>query len=388
MRTNCFIMLASLTTALIAGCAKKAPVTEGSNQQAPDPNSQGNTATLRQPVVVKGLSKNINWLVFSPDCTVSAVEADHGKIRLIRVADGTTVTEMTGYGEPRFAPDGQLLAVQDESGGTQFVEWKTKRVSRKIPKIPHVWFNRDWTRFASYRIDRDGNTGDETGVVVVYSASDETKIEREFKIKGLATGSGERVVDVVFHPSDKYIAARTRVGVENTAVFVWDFQTGARISLISQAAENIVFNPDGTQFALSWRQIEVWDMNSLRRIQHMPSQGRGSIRLCSDWKHALWEEQITDKRNNLISEKVHILTFPDKKEKGVATGRVVDASADGRWMLIRESDQLILYDVHAAKSKKVIDSRKNVSRAFFSPNSKIVAVPDYEGSVRFQSVDE
>ena len=390
MRKVSCTTLVVLTAILFAGCGKKAPLTEGGSPPTPDNNKQGRSATTQQPVIVSGLSQNINWLVFSPNSTLCVVEGGHGKIVVIRVSDGQKVKEITAYGDPKFSPDGRLLATGDGMGGTQFVEWETGRVQRTLPKARAVWFNRDGSKFAGASM-----TKEDVSVVTVYSSSN-GKTEREFRGGELGTGSGEWIVDVAFHPKDEYIAARTRVGTVSSAVFLWEYQTGKRISLDTHAAlnslggrEQVLFSADGKHLALSGNQIELWELTTRQKVKLLPRQGRGFVELNPDWKHGLWQELLTDKRNNLIAEKVHLLSFPDGKERAVATGKLIDTSTDGKLLLLREGKRLHLYDVQSAKLNRTIDGGESpISAAGFSPNGKTLAIADMRGNLRFEPIGE
>lgn len=386
MRTGSFMTLVVLTATLITGCGKKVPVAEG-RTPAPDNNQSGRSATVAQSVIVSGLTSSINWLVFSPNSTHCVVEGGYGKFVVIRVSDGAKMKEIAGHGQPQFSPDGRLLATEDGEGGTQFVEWETGRVQRTLPKARTVWFNRDGSKFAGASITKEN-----VSVVTVYS-SQNGKVEREFR--GEELGSGERIVDIAFHPNDEYVAARTRVGTVSNSVYLWEYQTGKRISLDTQAAQNslggreqVLFSSDGKHLALSGNQIELWELTTRKRVQLLPRQGRGSVELNPDWKHGLWHEILTDKRNNLIGERVHVLSFPDGKERAVATGSLIDTSADGKLLLLREEKRLHLYDVQSAKVTRTIEVESYISAAGFSPNGKSLAIADRRENLRFEPIRE
>jgi WD40 repeat protein len=176
-------------------------------------------------------SRAVNCVVFSPDGALLAMPRLDQTVRVLEVASGKTVTNLSGFDGKidfqalKFSPQGRLLAAK---GG----------------HIVRVWNTETWQEIFS---DTNG-----------FSVSIATQ-------------------PVLFSPDGKTLATKTRVAAVRKGIGFWDIQSG-RLLNIRDCPDDwlgtvMTYSPDGKLLGLAHKnELQVWDARSLSPITNFTYQ--------------------------------------------------------------------------------------------------------------------
>ena len=319
-------------------------------------------------LVVKGIA-------FSPDGTILAT-ADYydngsstffgniggGRVRLWNVATGEEIATLLQDEDPgdnrrlgavesvAFSPDGKTLA----AAGYNLYLWNvaTRTEIAELPIVDNwlfdITFSPDGTTVSgvtanSWRMRSWG----------VYRTPEKAFLT-EITTLGQVRGYTERVR---FGPDSK-----TLVSFDNRGARLWDTDTGKEIrTLFHTESESLTgdlgdFSPDGTTFALVF--------STYYRHDHNPEIGNLE----------LWDAETRTRKRTLGS--------PTLPVESVAFGKNGKRVAGGR------GDGVVVWDVETGKEIATLPYDHRVHSVALSPNGKILAGNDANGTVKLWDVDE
>jgi WD40 repeat protein len=284
-----------------------------------------------------------------PDSRLLASASADGSIKLWDVQTGEEVRAFHGHKEAvlcvAFSPDGQRLLSGSMDKTVKLWDVRTGKELLTVPgfkvMVRSVAFSPDGQAFATVShqtlqlwdaqtgrerlrrqadpeflncvtFSRDGQYVATVGFTGTAKVWNETSGDVVSSLEGPETS----VFSVAFHPTGKYLAS----GHSDFSVKLWhpDPPTGREMRTLSGHTDyvfGVAFSPDGKYLATaSWREVIVWDANSLEKIQKIQTlrrlagkilcvafspdgkrlaaasgyKGKGEIKI---WDATLWENQ-------------------------------------------------------------------------------------------------
>jgi WD40 repeat protein len=327
--------------------------------------------------VLRGHSRSVQAVAFSPDGTLLATASADRTARLWDVQTGTTRTTLTGHTSSvlgiAFSPDGTLLATasHDQSARIWDVQTGTTRTTLTGHRawLNSVAFSPDGTLLATASHDRTTRIWD------VQTGTTRTTL----------TGHTSSVLGIAFSPDGTTLIATAS---DDRTTRIWDVQTGTtRTTLTGHilAVRGVAFSPDGTLLATASIDgtIRLWDVQTgtTRTILTRHDDAVSSVAFASDGTllattsadgtARLWDVQTGTTRTT---------TFIDHRTRLNA----VAFSPDGTLFATASADSTArLWDTQTGTTRTILTGHDNwVNAVAFSPDGALLATASADDTAR------
>ncbi|MEZ6121781.1 MAG: protein kinase [Planctomycetaceae bacterium] len=240
-----------------------------------------NVDTLTEIAVVNGTDhrpQEARCVAFSPnDAYVAFGGADH----CVKLLEGKTGAELRSFPGHEswicgiaFAPDNQRLVSAGEDQSVRL--WDIESGEEIATLIGHtgrvnsVSFNPEGTHIVS---------GSQDGTIKLWDAESGQEIWSR-------DPNGVHVFDVGFSPNGKQIASAS----DDQIVRLWDVESGRLVAELSGHASGVmgvVFSPDGKRIASSGydNTLKIWDAQSKQELISVPTRNQGEMNVAGGQVH-------------------------------------------------------------------------------------------------------
>ncbi len=316
-----------------------------------------------------------------------------------------------------YDPSGTLIGIAGLDKNDQFViklfNAKTGTLLRQIKGYPGKVISLNFSQENGYLAS--GNQGRPTNI---WSLGDTEGI-RNF-LDGTFSKRGDIYSSVVFGPEDKSLLNATQ-----SAVFVWDTQTGALKNRVFERAkerDNLQFSPLGNKMVLNTHYIKVLnpltgevqkDLGPARlatRSVALGPQGKiiyaGGFKEIKPWDADTyqelpsleiggyaWEMAFHPKKNHLITQEGYLYlrnaeTGEEIQELARRAEENLIFTADGRYLISSYLDTIFYRDTQAnyAITRRLLGHEDQVSALALSPDQRLLASGSLDGSIKLWDI--
>lgn len=248
-----------------------------------------NVSTMETLHILRGHTKEVNWLPISPNGKLLASSDGDCNLKIWDLSSGELLKNFEGPGcNSEFSSDGKYLLIAGESSGVKLMDAASLEVVNSIPQIGGMTFSPDGKTLIFTRV---GETVfiDMESLQPVKSLEETIQGDLKFDINGRLLAIEGRWLDPIriidfetknvlstIVPDNPPITVSAfspygllATGSQNGMVSVWDWETGTllreiRVSPFDEIA-SLTFNPDGSLLAVGDNNgiVTLWDVSDL-----------------------------------------------------------------------------------------------------------------------------
>ncbi len=223
-----------------------------------EPLSERNTSRIKELAALRGHSRPVTGVAFSPDGTRLATASEDNTLQLWDPRTGERVAVLSGFTDRQsvaFSPDGTRLASGSSDGTIRLWNALTGAevmfLSGHTGRVNGLNFSPDSRLLASGSLDR---------TVRIWSVSSGQELDS-------LTGHGDEVLTVAFSPDGTRLASSGR----DSAIRLWETQTGVLLNVLrghNGTVNSLAFSPDGTRLASCGvdSTVQIWNMRTNTRF--------------------------------------------------------------------------------------------------------------------------
>jgi len=332
---------------------------------------------------LKGHKSEVTAVAFSPDgkYIVSGDNKEDSALKLWEVSSGREVRSLEGQlavYSLTFSPDGKHVI----SGGLSHDEtiklWdvSTGRVTRVFSG------HRDWVRTVAF--SPDGKyvvSGSDDNILKLWDVSSGREV-RMFR------GHDSRISAVAFSPDGKYVVS----GSDDNILKLWDISSGRDIKSFrghTDDIDSVAFSPDGRYIVSGDGNgtLKFWDIattSALLTLYEKDSAKANSVAFSPDGKYVVSGDDHGALKFWDLSKKSNIKTFKGNS----SVFKSAAFSPDGKYVVSGSVfGHLMLWDIKTGKEvKPFIGHMKDVQSIAFSPDGRYIVSGDYSGIIKLWDV--
>lgn len=291
-----------------------------------------NTQSTNESVALEGHSKTVTSVVFSPNGEMLVSAGDDNTIKLWDVASGEEITKLNGHMATvtglSFSLDGTKLASAGMDGMVKV--WDTNT----LIEITTLAGRSRWLTSVAFSPDGSRLAAAAYNAIQLWDAN-------TWQQKQSLTGHTEVITSLDFTPDGSRLASASH----DKTIKVWDTQTGHEMTTLrlqNDRIYSVAFSPAGERLlsAGTDRTIRIWDARSEHEVRVL-SGNTGQpigVTFSSDGSQILCQSPNGER---LVWD---VATGKNEKSTQETPPSRTQVSANGRWFVTTESDNVILID--------------------------------------------